>query len=60
MILGVLASLHRDGEDIGGSGNLNGVWTEIQNFKEQVDALASHLASQQDELQNVQRSIESV
>jgi chromosome segregation ATPase len=50
----------RDGEDIEKSGNLDRVRTEIQNFKEQVDALASHLASRQEELRNMQRSIESV
>ena len=50
----------KDGEDIEKSGNLDRVRAEIQNFKEQVDALAAHLARRQEELRNVQQSIETV
>jgi len=50
----------KDGEDMERGGNLDRVRTEIQNFKEQVDALAGHLSKREDELRNLQRSIESV
>jgi actin cytoskeleton-regulatory complex protein END3 len=48
----------KDGEDIEKSGNLSRIRVEIQSFKEQVEALASHLEKRQEELRNVQQSIE--
>jgi actin cytoskeleton-regulatory complex protein END3 len=50
----------KSGEDIEQSGNLERIRREIQNFKEQVDTLESHLAKRQEELKNLQRSIEGV
>ena len=50
----------KDGEDIEKGGNLDRVRTEIQSFKEQVDALEAHLSRRQEELKNIQRSIETV
>jgi len=50
----------KDGEDIERGGNLDRVFNEIQTFKQQIDALAEHLSQRQDELQKLQRSIETV
>ena len=50
----------KDGEDIERGGNLARVRTEIQNFKEQVDTLAEHLLQREEELRNLQRSIETI
>jgi len=50
----------KDGEDIEKSEGLGRVRAEIQSFKEQVDSLAAHLARRQEELRNVQQSIETV
>ena len=50
----------KDGEDIERGGNLDRVRNEIRMFKEQIDALAEHLSRREDELRNLQRSIETV
>jgi len=50
----------KDGEVVERGGNLDRVRSEIQSFKEQVDALAGHLSKREDELRNLQRSIESM
>lgn len=50
----------KDGEDIERGGNLGRIRTEIQNFKEQVDALARHLEKREEELRSLQRYMESV
>lgn len=50
----------KDGEDIEKSGSLERVRNEVQSFKEQVDALATHLARREEELRKLQRSIETV
>jgi chromosome segregation ATPase len=50
----------KDGEDIEKGGSLERVRNEVQSFKEQVDALATHLARREEELRNLQRSIETV
>jgi hypothetical protein len=50
----------KDGDDIEKGGNLDRVRKEVQGFKDQIDALAGHLAKREEELRNLQRSIESV
>src|ERR1700737_1387646 len=50
----------KDGEDIEKSGNLERIRKEVQSFKDQVDALEAHLVKREDELGNLQRSIESI
>jgi actin cytoskeleton-regulatory complex protein END3 len=50
----------KDGEDIEKSGNLDRIRQEVQSFKDQVDALAGHLQRREEELRNLQRSIESM
>jgi polyhydroxyalkanoate synthesis regulator phasin len=50
----------KDGEDIERGGNLESLRGEVQSFKEQVDALENHLERRQDELRNLQRSIETM
>ena len=50
----------KDGEDIERGGNLDRIRNEIKSFKEQVDALEGHLSRREEELRNLQRSIESV
>jgi hypothetical protein len=50
----------KDGEDIEKGGNLGRIRNEVQSFKDQIDALASHLGKRDEELRNLQRSIESV
>jgi Actin cytoskeleton-regulatory complex protein END3 len=50
----------KDGEDIEKSGDLDRVRQEVQSFKDQVDALAGHLARREEELRNLQNSIESI
>jgi len=49
----------KDGKDIETSGNIGRLRNEVQSFKDQIDALASHLEKRQDELKTLQRSIET-
>ena len=50
----------KDGEDIERGENLDRIRNEIQSFKEQVDALAEHLSRREEELRNLQKSIQSI
>jgi peptidoglycan hydrolase CwlO-like protein len=50
----------KDGEDIERGGNMERIRNEVQSFKEQVDALATHLARREEELKRLQREIERV
>ena len=50
----------KDGEDIERGGNMERIRNEVQSFKEQVDALATHLARREEELKRLQREIENV
>ena len=50
----------KDGENVERGGNLDKLRNEVQSFKEQVDALQNHLAKREEELRNLQRSIETV
>jgi actin cytoskeleton-regulatory complex protein END3 len=50
----------KDGEDVERGGNLDRIRNEVQSFKEQVDSLEAHLSKRQEELRNLQRSIETV
>ena len=50
----------KDGEDIERGRDLDQIRNEIQSFKEQVDALAVHLSRSEEELRNLQRSIENI
>jgi hypothetical protein len=50
----------KDGEHIETGGNLERIRSEIQGFKEQIDALAGHLSRREEQLKNLQRSIESI
>jgi len=50
----------KDGGDIERGGNLDGIRNEIQGFKEQIEAMAGHLSKREEELKNLQRSIESI
>jgi peptidoglycan hydrolase CwlO-like protein len=50
----------KDGEDIERGGNLERIRKEVQSFKEQIDAMAGHLAKREEELKRLQREIEKV
>jgi actin cytoskeleton-regulatory complex protein END3 len=50
----------KDGGDIERGGNLDRIRNEIQGFKEQIEALAGHLSKREEELRNLQRSIENI
>lgn len=49
----------KEGGDIERGGNLDRIRNEIQGFKEQIEALAGHLSKREEELRNLQRSVES-
>jgi actin cytoskeleton-regulatory complex protein END3 len=50
----------RDGEDIEKGGSIDRLRSEVQSFKDQIDALATHLSRREEELRTLQRSIETV
>jgi len=49
----------KDGKDIETSGNVGRLRNEVQGFKDQIDALSSHLEKRQEELKSLQRTIQS-